>query len=374
MRAHCYVKFFYSLSFLIRRIYGEDFFHKHKGGLVTALKVVKIFRLRKCFIRIKFILIKKPSRFGRVLTLFVLVLVPMFFNGCTVSEKTSVIEDSFFIKRAATIRESGHLAYLEGDYLRSLLMYRDAYVIDSSSGTPGVQVADLIGMGRAYTGLGRMSEAERFITRSVQLAFASRDENKLADAYGALADFYLKKGNISLAALNINDAIRLHDSHSAGYAELLNLGGLIYIKAERIDEAEAAVQKAITIIGRAEGKPSHVLADSYRAMGKVLAAKGENREAGLYFTRAYDMDTWLGNDRKRALDLFGHAVMLFDSQRYGEAAEKLKLSYRLNMKSAFIEGAIRDIDKLVEVYIAMGDKRSESYYRTMREAVLRDSR
>ena len=313
--------------------------------------------------------------FDRAGTFVFLVFTVLVFYGCTALEETPVVEDSFFIERANEIRESADTVFAEGDYLRALSMYREAYVIDRTRGGAAERVSDLIGMGRSSIGLGRTSEAERHLTGAVKLSFASRDESSLSAAYAALARLYLKTGNTRLAAANIKDAIRLHNADGTSSAALLNLAGLIYIEAGRLDEAAVAVEKAIAAVGPdVEGGTSPMLADSYRIMAKVLARMGRSDEAMTYFTRAYDMDTWLGDDRKRALDLRGYAGLLYDSRRYAEAATWLKRSYRLNMKSGFLKGAIRDLDKLVEVYIAMGDKRSESYYRTMKDAVLSDMR
>lgn len=306
--------------------------------------------------------------------LFLLLLSTLFIYGCTAPEKAPVSEDSFFAKRAGDIRESGSAAYLDGDFMRALSLFREAYKIDSTTGAPGELVSDLIGIGQANAGLGRMAEAERYLTKSVHIAFTSRDESRLGDAYAALAGFYLENGNLRLATENIDDAIRLHGTGAGASAALLNLAGSIYLQSGSLDTAAGSVQEAITRAEAAGAGPSPVLGDSYRIMAEILAKQGRGGEAGLYFTRAYDVDTWLDNDRKRALDLSGYAGMLFSARRYAEAAAKLKDSYRLNMKSGFIDGAIRDIDKLVEVYIAMGDKKSESYYRTMREAVLSDIR
>ncbi|MFQ5353669.1 MAG: tetratricopeptide repeat protein [Thermodesulfobacteriota bacterium] len=297
------------------------------------------------------------------------------FYGCMAVEQTPVVEDSFFLERARVIREGAEEALALGHDLRALSMFREAYAIDNTRGTPGDRVSDLIGMGRASAGLDRIPDAERYLTRAVTLSFSSRDEMGLAAAYAALARLYLKTGNTRLAAANITDAIRLHASPGTSYAELLNLAGVIYIEAGRLDEAAGAVETAVRAVEQsAEAKTSPVLADSYRIMAEILARMGRSSEAMLYFTRAYDTDTWLGDDRKRALDIWGYAGLLFDARRYTEAATWLKRSYSLNMKSGYLEGAIRDLDKLVEVYIALGDKRSELYYRTMKEAVLSDMR
>ncbi|MFQ5427382.1 MAG: tetratricopeptide repeat protein [Thermodesulfobacteriota bacterium] len=317
----------------------------------------------------------KPRRRVTTVWFFSLILSVIVISGCTVLEKTPEVEESFFLERAGEIRKSADEAYAEGHYQRALSMYREAYEIDIKKGRASDRVSDLIGMGRSNTGLGRTSEAERHLTRAVEAAFSSRDESVLSAAYGALAGLYLKTGDTRLAMVNIKDALRLQGTGRTPPAALLNLAGLIYIKAGKLDEAAAALEKAISAVQQEQaGRPSPALADSYRIMAAILAETERRTEAILYFKRAYDIDTWLGDDRKRALDLWGYAGLLFDSKRYDEAAEKLKMSYRLNMKSGSLEGAIRDLDKLVEVYMAMGDKRSESYYRTMKEAVLSDMR
>ncbi len=325
-------------------------------------------------------------RAGRyaVRSIAVLFLLSTLFYGCAVVKKPPLEDDSFFIHRANIIRESGDAAYDEGDFLKALVMYRDAYAIDRSKGEAASRLSDLIGMGKAYTQLGKNKKARHYLTKAVEAAFSARDERGLAGAYAALAEFYLKTARPDLALSNINDAMRLSRSGGIFSAQMLNLAALIYVEAGRLDEADAVINQSITLL---EGesvrdgpsspkykKPSVLLADAYRIKALILARGSRVNDAMVYYSKAYDIDTRLGNDRKRALDLWGYGELLFNAGRYGEAATWLKRSYRLNIKGGFFDAAIKDLDKLVEVYIALGDKRSESYYRNMRSAVLSDIR
>lgn len=302
---------------------------------------------------------------------FFFLLIALAFYGCAAVEKPAQ-EDNFLPERARQIREEARSAYLEGDYRKALLSFRDALAIDRRIGGQGEEVSDLIGMGRAYTGLGNSEEARRHLTKAVKKAFSSRDDKGLAEAYAALAESYLKSADYSLALQNVNDAIRLRRIGGRETIELYNLAGLIYLTTGRLEEATAMIDKALKAL--AASPPSSMLADTYRLRGRILSEKGYAVGAMPFFNKAFDVDSRLGDKKKMALDLWRAAEVLADIARYDEAITRLKKSYLLYRQSGSLEEALRDLDKLVDVYQAMGDEKSVRYYRNMREAVLADMR
>ncbi len=313
----------------------------------------------------------RASRYPAMAGYFFLLLMAVTFYGCATAEKTPT-EDTFLLERARHTRESGNAAYAEGDYRRALLKYREAFEIDSRINGQSGQISDLIGAGRAYTGLGNEEQATRYLTRAVKKAFSSRDDRGLSRAYSALARSYLKGRKYSLALQNVNDAISLERAGGREPLELFNLAAVIYLKAGRLNEAGLMIESALRAVATAPG-PAR-LADIYRIKAVILSKKGDIAGSMRYFDMAYDVDRALEDNRKMALDLWSAAVVLIDSGRYDEAVTRLKKSYLLYRKSGFLEGAVRDLDKLVEVYLALGDKKSERYYRNMKEAVLADMR
>jgi len=304
-------------------------------------------------------------------SLFLLLIYS--FYGCAPVENVPV-EDTFLHDRAMLIRERGDLAYGEGDYQRALLSFRDALVIDRRLNEQGREITDLIGMGRAYTGLGRTELADRYLMKAVKLAFSSRDDKGLAKAYTALARLYLRANIYNLAIKNINDAISLTRARGGAALELYNLAALIYLRAGRLDDAEAMIDKALNAINREGAALTAGVSDTYRVKAGILSKMGDSDAAISYFDMAYAVDARKGDEKNMALDLWSSAVVLMDLGRYNEAITHLKKSFLLYRKSGYIKGAMRDIDKLVEIYIAIGDKSSESYYRNMREAMTADMR
>jgi len=304
---------------------------------------------------------------------FFLFLIACFFSGCAVSDKAPR-DDGFLLERARLIRESGRLAYTEGDYQSSLLSFREALVIDRQIKDKSGEISDLTGMGRACTGLDRPELAQKYLTEAVKKAFSSRDDKGLAWAYSALAESYLRGGYFNLAMQNVNDAISLTRSGGRESIEMLNLAASIYLAAGRLDEASAMAESAMKAQTSIFPSPSAALAVTYRLKAGILSKKGDIDSALRYYDMAFSVHERLGHEKNMALDLWSAAVVLVAAQRYGEAINRLKESYLLYRKIVFPEGAVKDIDKLVEVYAALGDKKSESYYLNMREALLADMR
>ncbi len=302
---------------------------------------------------------------------FFLVLGVAALFGCASVEKPQPVAP-FLMERSLGARRAGEAAYDAGDYLEALVRFREARDIDARAGDEGGRIRDLIGMGRAYTGLGRVNEAVRTLTDAVRLSFSSRDTRGLAGAYEALAGAYLRAGEYGPAVKNIDDALALEKSGDGYEPRTLNLAGRIYLEAGRPEEAGSLLE-----IATKEGDPSRPspgLADSYRLMARVLARRGESTGAMEFFKKAYDTDLSLGRKAKTALDLRGLAGILSGDGRYEEAASRLKESLSLDTEDGDRAAMAGDLERLVEVYRAMGDKRSARYYRAMKEAVITDMR
>jgi tetratricopeptide (TPR) repeat protein len=319
----------------------------------------------------------RPLRRGRRILaagpLFFLFIVLGGLFGCAPVEKPAFeVEDTFLRGRALQTRTQGQAAYEEGDYRAALVRFREAYEIDSDLGDALGRVADLVGMGRAQTALGKVPEALRTLTSAVKLAFSTRDDQGLAGAYAALAEAFMSSKRFDLAIKNIEDALSLERAGGGARVRTLNLAAGIYLEAGRTDEAAMVVEKAIA--SQDQERPTPGLAASYRLMAKVFARRGETTTATAYYRKAYDVDESLGNVRSMALDLRGSAGLLAGAGWYDEAAGLFKKSYLLNRNAGLAEEAMSDLDKLVEVYHAMGDKKSERFYRAMKEAVRSDMR
>ncbi len=305
--------------------------------------------------------------------LFFLLLVLGGLIGCAPVEKPALEAEGTFLRgRALQTRSEGQVAYEEGDYRAALVRFREAHEIDSDLGDARGRVADLVGMGRAQTALGKVPEALRTLTSAVKLAFSSRDDQGLARAYAALAEAFRRSKRFDLAIKNIEDALSLERAGGGARVRTLNLAAAIYLEAGRTDEAAKVAEKAIA--AQDQDRPTPELAASYRLMAKVFARRGETTTATAYYRKAYDVDESTGNVRSMALDLRGSAGLLAGAGWYNEAAGLFKKSYLLNRNAGLVDEAMRDLDKLVEVYHAMGDKKSERYYRAMKEAVRSDTR
>ncbi len=312
------------------------------------------------------------SSLAVVAPFFLLVLMVIGFTGCASLERVPHETESFLIERALHTRQSAGAALEEGDYLAAVSKYREAYDLEKRIGNDSGRILDLVGMGRAYTGLGRTEVAVSVLTDAVRQAFKSRDDRGLSMAYSALARAYLMTGNLDLAVKNIEDALTLERSGGGADLNTLNLAGVIYLEAGRLDEAASLANTAID--AQDQSPPSSSLSESYRVMAGILVRKEDLPLAMVYFNMAYSVDEKLGDNEALALDLGGSADALLGAGKFEKAASRLKKSYVLNREAGLLERALGNLDKLVEVYVAMGDKKNELYFRTMREAVLSDMR
>ncbi len=303
---------------------------------------------------------------------FLLVVATLFFGCAPVQRPLRETEDTFLRARALQTRTQGASAYEGGDYRAALVRFREALDMDTTLGDGSGRVADLVGMGRAQTALGKVPRALKTLTSAVKLAFSTRDERGLSEAYSALAEAFLRSGRLEMAVKNIKDALLLEDAGAGQEPRTLNLAGRVYLEAGRVDEAAGVVDKAIAIEGK--GRPGAEAAESYRLMARILARKDEATMATAYYRKAYGIDESMGNLRAMALDLRGSAGLLAGAGWYEEAAGLYKKAYLLDRKAGLVGREIEDLDKLVDLYHSMGDRKNERFYRAMREAVLSDAR
>lgn len=191
--------------------------------------------------------------------------------------------------RAEALDELGKIYYGIGDYAAAADAYqrmlRDAYI----SGVRAKAAAAYEALGRALTDQGSFRQAERCLTRSLDLYDALEDRPGLASALDNLGQLQLKQGGtgaMDKAQRNFERSLQIRRElgDDLGTALSYHLLGWVYTDRGFTHEARLCFREAIRLRAAAGEKDGlcrslNNLAETYRESGEVAKARPLYEEA-----------------------------------------------------------------------------------------------
>ncbi|MBI5874596.1 MAG: tetratricopeptide repeat protein [Deltaproteobacteria bacterium] len=176
---------------------------------------------------------------------------------------------------------------------------------------------------------------------------------------------------------NNNDAINISEKAAAidrkqGYHTLgnrLNIMGLAYKESNRPEEAEKAFNEALAF------SKSHArladTADAFRGLGDILAEKGDYKKAGELYENALSIDKKIGADAKISIDLSTLGALSLKINDAKKALDFFIRAYEIDSSRGDGKRALKNLDKITEIYTRLGDKDSAAAYSLEKEKLLK---
>jgi len=220
--------------------------------------------------------------------------------------------------KAALLSSQGQQADAEGLCLRAIERCEDRSL--SPLAVDALVVFALVALRR-----GRLEEAERRARRAVDRSDHSMGTRR-ADALRTLAVVSANRNEFLRAIVSCRQALRIyHEQQSLrgrfkGYLSL----GISYLTMGELDHAELFFDKCNRIAGRGSDLPPRSLASS--RLGHVYLARGEPRDALVYYRRDLELSTKLNNPVSKGHPELNTGEALLGTSEPEEAIKHLDLA------------------------------------------------
>jgi CHAT domain-containing protein len=191
-------------------------------------------------------------------------------------EKSLAIAEKLGDKRRMA-RVLNNLANISGDPKISIPMYERIIKLAEESNNPQIVAYAIGNMGWAYSHLGNYDKAIEYMQQARERLEKLDAQYDLIEAFGALSEFYIKKGNYEEALIWAEN----------GYQQSVKLGAIrdndtrvftskakILVKLGRFEEAKKTIEEAVSLVENARQK---VLSSEY-TQARFMAARHQTYE------------------------------------------------------------------------------------------------
>lgn len=224
----------------------------------------------------------------------------------------------------------GEIAYIQGDFKRSLACHRRAILSRSRTG-------DRAELARSHGSLGRLFDA-------------------MGNADSSL--HHLR------TALAINEELGLKDQIS----ESLNSLGVTHFRAGNYDKAVEYLRKSVEIdqsLGNREG-----MAYGLTNIGSIYSLQGKLDQAAENHQRALDIRRELGNELQVARSLNNLGIIYADKEQYDAAIRYLQESIAIKQRLGYATETHLSMLNLGSIYVSRGDPRQAVRFLTQAHTYL----
>jgi tetratricopeptide (TPR) repeat protein len=254
----------------------------------------------------------------------------------------------------------------------SLLYYRDI------ANRLAVQLNDEVGIAESYTNLGvyhwvrgEYTAAIHAYDTSNQILAGTRRVDKQLKNYSSLGMAYSRLGDIPKAIRFLLEALRMAETtgDKASQATIYNSLGVAYKNQGSNDDAFLAYKKAIDLFQEVK-KPENV-GGAYSNIGNIFMRRGDYGSALVYQKKALSIFDSLQNDRGIVTCYNNLSEISLKSKNYGEAMNFSEKALEISEKKGFFVSQIAALLGLGAVSTELNDyARGEQYLlRAIRLAV-----
>lgn len=316
---------------------------------------------------------KSVIRYRSYLLLFT-VYCSLFtvFYGCASAKKSELPNVQI---EAIEYNQRGVNAVLAGNYDRAVIEFQRSLKLNTSIDNQNGVCINLLNLGRVYLAADRFDDARPVLERALQLGLNNlNDQLMLSEAYASLARYYYLTGNN-------NDAIDVSEKAAAidrkqGYHTIgnrLNIMGLAYKESNRPEEAEKAFNEALAL-SKGYARPADT-ADSFRGLGDIWIERGDYQKAGELYENALSIDKKMGDSAKISIDLSNLGALNLKINDTKKALDFFIRAYEIDSSRGddilFFSGALKNLDKITEIYTRLGDKEGAAAYSLEKEKLLK---
>lgn len=294
-------------------------------------------------------------------------LLLTFFYGCASSKKIEMPKTQ---TEAIEFNQRGVDAFEAGNYERALIAFQKSLKLNAGVDNQKGAAISLLNLGRVYLAIDRFDDAKSVLERAIKIGLNLNDRLIISEAYASLGRYYYLIGK-NRDAIDILEKAVAIDSKE-GYRTIgskLNIMGTVYKDSNKPEEAEKIFNDAL----KANQGYGFVIdaADSFRGLGDISLQKGDYRKAGELYESALSIDKKSDKGVKISLDLFSLGVL---SLKEGDTKLSLDFflrAYAVDNSRGDNKGAVKTLEKIIEIYNELGDKNNLEMYSLERERLLK---
>lgn len=222
------------------------------------------------------------------------------------------------------------IAYDKGLYSAAVRNYHSAQAVAESLrlGDADMSVG-LVGLAKCLCELGNFEEAERLYERVLDIdqKIGSGQSSTLAEDLNHLAILYLKTNRLGEAESLLKKSAAILtavDAHSIQLAAAERGLGYIYCQTGKLEEAERITNHALSISDTKAGRQTKVFAETLMVLGLVAAKKGHLSEAEELIERAIaSFELLTGGEHPELAKFLDLAANIFSLEKVETKANEL---------------------------------------------------
>ncbi len=292
------------------------------------------------------------------------------FYGCASAKKSEMPDVQI---EAIEYNQRGVTAVLAGNYDRAVIEFQRSLERNISIDNQNGVCVNLLNLGRVYLAAGRFDDARPVLERALQIGLNINDQLMISEAYASLARHHYLTGNN-------DDAIDILEKAAAidrkqGYHTIgnrLNIMGLAYRESNRPEEALKAFNEALAF-SKGYTRAADT-ADSFRGLGDIWFEKGEHKKAEESYENALSIDKKIGAGTKISIDLSNLGALNLKMNDTKKALDFFLRAYEIDSSRGDDKRALKNLDKITEIYTRLGDKDSAAAYSLEKEKFLKKER
>lgn len=270
------------------------------------------------------------------------------FQSCGGGQAARV---STLYSTAAEYNQKGVKAAQKGDYNKAIFYQAQALKINRSiENTDGIAI-NLINLSVIYQKKNiDNKEAYKFVDE----AFAVSTGNKALQSEAAFekSRLYLKEKKYAEAKTWAEKALSLNKGARDG--SRLNIIGQVMFYEGSYDNAMQTALNALKL--NKENSQKNEESNSLRLLADIHVYKKQYNEAKEFYLKALETDKELGESNKIAMTLTSLGKLSSKQNKLQEAADYYKRAFNVNSSSDDYENSLENIDALMKIYEASGDK------------------
>ena len=290
------------------------------------------------------------------------------FYGCA-SAKNNELPRA--LTDAADFNQKGVDEVAAGNYERALVEFQRALNLNMGMDNQKGMAVNFINIGRLRLLMDNFDDAKTMFDSAIRIGAGLNDQFILSEGYASLGRYYYLAGNDKDAVDVLEKAVSIDrkEGHRT-VSSRLNALGIVYKEGGRIEEAEKAYNNALKA-GKAYEMYADV-ADSFRGLGDIVAKRGDYKKAMELYENALLSDKKAGSAAGISAGLFKLGVLSIENNGDSKTALGFFLrAYAVDSSRGDIKRTLKDLNKIIEIYEEIGDKRSVETYLLKKEMLLK---
>ena len=301
-----------------------------------------------------------------LVTVFLLSTV---FFGCASAKKTELPAIQI---EAIDFNQRGVLAVEAGKYNKALIEFQTALQLNTSVDNQKGIAVNLLNLGRLYLLMERFDDARTTFNRVVHIGVGLNDQFILSEGYASLGRYYyLTGGNNNKDAIDNMEKAAAID-RKQGYRTIgnrLNIMGMAYKADNKPEEAEKVFNDALKLNKGYDMEAD--IADSLRGLGDIWVEKEDYEKAGELYENALAIDKKLGLSAKISIDLSNLGILSLRENNTKKAMDFFLRAYAIDSSRGNDRRTLKLLDKIIDIYTALGDKNSAEAYSLEKERLIK---